>query len=955
MPALPWIRLSALSMAMITLTVLLNHPAAADTAAVDPDKPLGILLFPSVVNAKSRPQPVLVPAPTPPPLGILLDNRAGGIAPARTVPNVPVSTTPMLSLPIAGYGGGIARPEASRERPLGILIAPPDGPTSDVGKVSTTTAAPKSPPRRPDSLPLWQTRHASVNRPLGTLLAPDPVLPMIGGLPPTSPASPDGTDFSRQPLEQPQNWQVTGQSPDRPLGTLMAPDQPLPPLATATTTGTSAGAAPSPETPQATSAATSSGKTPDKEANFTADEMTFDREAGVITARGNVEVHQGARSMRADTVTYNRNTGVIQARGNVVFTEPGGERIFGEFVEISGDLKDGIIRNIGVILADRSRLAGNGGQRTDGTVTEMSKAVYSPCELCQKDPSRPPLWQIKAVRVIHDQTNHTVEYRDAWIEFFGYPVFYTPYFRHPDPTVKRQSGFLFPTVGNSSDLGTTLQTPYYWNISPHEDATITPMVMTNAFPVMNGEYRKKMLRGDLELSGSLTRGETGANASKTEKGRLGMRGHVRSKGRFDINDTWRWGFDGNGTTDDTYLRRYGFDSPSSLNSRLFAEAFRGKSYFSANTYAFQGLEASDNQDTIPIVLPMLDFNHVSDRDRLGGTSSFDFNLLSMTRKQGTDTRRLSMRSRWQRPMVGPMGDITTVSLGLNTDLYHTNSLVRSNTTDYNGFAYRVIPQATLNWRLPFVKNSGSVSQTLEPIAAFAVSPYGGNSRKIPNEDSTELEFDDTNLFSANRFSGLDRVEGGPRVSYGMKWGAFGTSGGSTQIFVGQSWRPKKDDTFAAGSGLENNFSDIVARMDVKPGSFLDLSYRTRFAADSLAPNRNEVRVSSGVPAFNVSANYVFLARQQGSEFAGREELNYSVNSKVNRFWRTRFNGVRDMAANEFRSIGVDLIYEDECVTLTTTASRTFFEDRDVAPTDAITFRLLLKTLGEVKSGISQSQ
>ncbi len=937
-----------------SLVILLAQPSFAATSPENPDKPLGILLLPPVINTNTVPAPVNIPEPTEPPLGILLPPENSQ---TTTDSPVPVPENP-VTLPSAGknntlssfpgYSEQIDKPNASDTRPLGILMAPQPTLTSRPGQTAPLFSSPPILATQPVGAPSWQTDGQSSERPLGTLFASDPVL--ANGVPKNQPVSssipvpPPGpiTPASAKPPE----WTSTGQSSDRPLGTLFAPDNPPAFIATPTS-APEAVANPSDKR---------QGQNEDQAANFSADEMSFDQNTGVVTALGNVEIHHLDRSLRADKVTYNRNSGVIKAAGNVVFIEPTGEKVYGEFVEVSGDLKDGIIKNIGVILADRSRIAGAGGQRSGGQVTEMNNAVYSPCQLCKKDPNRPPVWQIKAVRVTHDQIQHVVEYRDAWLEFFGYPVLYTPYFRHPDPTVRRKSGFLFPSIGNSSDLGTIVQTPYFWNISPHEDATITPIVMSNAYPVISAEYRKKMYKGEVKLSTSLTKSDDDDDAEDTEKGEFGTRGHINGEGRFDINRTWRWGVDVNRATDDTYLRRYGFSSPGSLNSRLFTEAFRQKSYFSANTYAFQGLEAEDDQDTIPLVLPLVDFNHIGERDRFGGTTSFDFNLLSLSRNQGTDTRRLSMRSRWQRPVAGKLGDIYTFSLGMNADLYHTNSLVRTGIDpEFTGFSYRAIPEAALDWSLPFVKSRGAVSQTLEPIISFAISPYGGNSNDIPNEDSNELEFDDTNLFSTNRFSGLDRVEGGPRLAYGLKWGVFGSGGGSTRVFVGQSWRPKTDDTFADGSGLEDNFSDIVARINVKPGGHLDLSYRTRFSPDSLAPNRNELNMSVGVPALKFSASYVFLEQQTDSEFAGREELNYSVNSKINRFWRAGFRGVRDMAASEFRSAGMELVYEDECVTLTTSATRTFFEDRDIEPTDSITFRLLLKTLGEVHSGFSQSQ
>ncbi|MFQ5765333.1 MAG: LPS assembly protein LptD, partial [Rhodospirillales bacterium] len=182
---------------------------------------------------------------------------------------------------------------------------------------------------------------------------------------------------------------------------------------------------------------------------------------------------------------------------------------------------------------------------------------------------------------------------------------------------------------------------------------------------------------------------------------------------------------------------------------------------------------------------------------------------------------------------------------------------------------------------------------------------------------------------------------------------YGKGGGSTTVFVGQSWRRKDDSTFATGSGLEENFSDLVGRVGISPGPLFNLVYRTRFDSDNFTPKRNEVSARAGVPALRAYANYLFIESQQGSEFPGREEIIFSGTSQFNRFWRFGVRGVRDLAAGEMRSIGAQLVYENECVILTTDASRTFFEDRDLEPTDQITFNVVLKTIGEVRTDIFQ--
>ena len=251
-----------------------------------------------------------------------------------------------------------------------------------------------------------------------------------------------------------------------------------------------------------------------------------------------------------------------------------------------------------------------------------------------------------------------------------------------------------------------------------------------------------------------------------------------------------------------------------------------------------------------------------------------------------------------------------------------------------------------------VRHTGNVSQTIEPIASFTMRPYGGNPDKIPNEDSKDLEFDETNLFSENRFTGIDRLEGGPRINYGGKWTVTSDKAGRSSIFLGQSYRLKNDDTFLDGMGLEDQLSDIVGKVEISPGSYLNLLYRTRLSTD-IDPKRNEAQFRLGVPAINIGGSYIFLNRQQDSEFPGREEINANLNTQLTRTWKSSLNGVRDLDTSELRSIGMNLIYENECVVFLTTINRAFFEDRDVKPTDSVSFFLTLKTIGEVNSGFSR--
>jgi LPS-assembly protein len=286
---------------------------------------------------------------------------------------------------------------------------------------------------------------------------------------------------------------------------------------------------------------------------------------------------------------------------------------------------------------------------------------------------------------------------------------------------------------------------------------------------------------------------------------------------------------------------------------------------------------------------------------------------------------------------------------LKGDLYHVNNPTLPNEKNtHSGFSGRVKPQIRADLRLPLARQHGSINEIVEPVASLIVSPYGGNSNKIPNEDSVDLEFDDTNLFSDNRYTGYDRVEGGPRMSYGLKWGLVGSKGGYTNAFIGQSYRIKKDKNFAAGSGLEGHLSDFVGRVNVSPGKLLDLSYRTRFDKDNFTFKRNESKLAVGPPALRLSASYIFFNSHNDTEFPGREEISGVVSAKLNRFWSSKFGTRYNLEKEgELRSLNLNLTYECECFTFDTQLRRDFYEDRDLRPDNTILFKLTFKTLGDV--------
>ena len=192
---------------------------------------------------------------------------------------------------------------------------------------------------------------------------------------------------------------------------------------------------------------------------YQADTATYDRDLGIVTLTGHVEFWQNDRMLLADKVTYNRNTDVAAATGHVVLLDPDGQTVFSDYAELTGGMKDGVMTGMRALLAQNGRLAANGARRTDAEINELSRAVYSTCNLCAKNPNAPPLWDIRARSAVQDVQHKMIEYHDAVVEMYGIPVLYTPYLSHPDPSQKRASGILVPSLGYSSHIGAFLEFP----------------------------------------------------------------------------------------------------------------------------------------------------------------------------------------------------------------------------------------------------------------------------------------------------------------------------------------------------------------------------------------------------------------------------------------------------------------------------------------------------------------
>ncbi len=725
---------------------------------------------------------------------------------------------------------------------------------------------------------------------------------------------------------------------------------------------------------------------------FQADEVQYDDQQGLTIAKGHVEIAQGTQILLADVVSYNQHADTVTASGHVSLMTPDGTVLFSSYMELRNGMNDAFADNVRLLLADRSRLVANAARRTNGNRTDLRRAVYSPCDLCKNDPSAPPAWQLKAREMTDDKNLQRLEFRDATMEIDGVPVFYTPYMSAPDPSVKRQSGFLIPSFGGSSTLGFHITTPYYLTLGPSADLTITPRFTTQAGEVLVGDYRQRFSNGFTEDIASVNYSNVGSlddpNAIPGA-----MRWHVNAFGDFDLDDTYRTGFSLQRVSDQTYLQRFSFATPL-LNTEItrgYFEGFPENGSLDVNAYLFEPLTPGLGDSTQPIVLPVINRNWVFQPDLIGGTLKVNTNLLDIVRIEGTNTRRLSLGTEWDRTFYDGIGGEYKFQASVRGDAYSVDGLSNLSNPDlpsvyfsqngqpaavhvpYDFLAARAFPQIGLTWNYPLVHRGPDMTYLVQPTVATFVGPSGGNRYIIPNEDSLGYEFRDSDLFRADRMQGYDLLDTGQRVDYGLNLGAYAANGGSYRMLIGQSYRAEPNPFLPPGSGAEDRLSDIVGRVSLSPTSYLDLIYRFRLDKSSLGNRLQEVEASGGPTAFRVSATYLLIPAEQPSDvitipgsgqtilYGKREQLSLGATLRLSQYWSVVgaetlnltnssniVNGiVTPQSDSSSLTASLSAQYQDECMGFNATLTQSGIRNGDVTPGYGVLLSVVFKNIGEI--------
>lgn len=646
---------------------------------------------------------------------------------------------------------------------------------------------------------------------------------------------------------------------------------------------------------------------------LTADKIDGDKNNNTISASGNVEVTKGKDKLISDIITYDKNNKTIQAQGNIEVKSEKFGNIFASEAKIKDDLTSGEMKNGKIIFEDGSYVVSPKIDRESKSRSIFNNSIFSFCPnyYIVKDKNNVEkdngLINLKAKSTTIDKEDGTAKIKDGVLRIKKVPIFYTPYLSFPLREAKRKSGFLNPSYLNTNRLGFGLKIPYYFNIAPNKDLITTlqyhpsggHMTVKNKFRhlIKNGTYNV-----DAEVSN---------NKLKQSENIDSYRWALKSGSKFDFSNDIQFNSKIDYLGDKNYLRDYYNDFIGYKVSQLDLDQIKNNDYNSIKLVKIQELESDVNSKEEPYALPIINSYFESKPGKIQETYSFLTNGTVIYRKNGLQYRRMSVKPEINIP-YNLNGNIFKLTANTQGDIYNINEKNSSNNTDFdhNETAYR--PELAASWSLPLIKKSQNYSFIFEPKANFVTSTHNNNDSSIPNEDSSNTELTQSNLFINDRFVGFDRSESGQRINYGFNSKLYNSYGRFT-LGLGQGYRRKNKSQDVVIRGFSDEKSNIVGEVSYKSKKILEVSYNFQLNESNYSNDVNDINLNLNFDNFSISSNYILIHENESNKTEARDQISVGVKAKIYGNLKGTFEATKDFASNRIISEKIGILYDGCCV------------------------------------------
>lgn len=651
--------------------------------------------------------------------------------------------------------------------------------------------------------------------------------------------------------------------------------------------------------------------------NLIADEIKINQ-AGELVASGAVTVWYEDRKVTASSITYASQNDKLIIRGPIRIIDNQSTMILGDQAELSEDLKVGIIKSAKIILGYQVQIAAAKVLQKDARYSEAFNIAATSCHVCL---NKTPLWQIRARKIVQDKFEKQIYFEHAQLRVLDIPVLYLPFMRLPDPSLKRATGLLAPKLKTSSVLNTGIKIPYFIRLNKHKDFTITPFYSPKT-KTIEYRYRQAYTSGFMLIEGALTRDALIPNKN---------RGYILSDTSLILQNGYNLEIQLQAVSDPSYLFEYDFAQLDRLNTKL--ELSRSMRYQNSEVKLsnYHSLRENENNATQPTLVAEGTIESRLNPDMIKGEIGLEANFLksyrysdlnndgpdSDTLVDGYDTTRLSLLSNWDHGWEIANGIILHFENEFGLSQYYVQQHA-----DIGPKATRMFGVGAVGLRWPWYRiNSNGGIGIVEPQIQL-VRSVSSNSA-VPNDDSTQIEFDEGNLFRLNRAPGLDLIENGSRLNVGLAGSQFMNSGSNLSWKIGRVLRSEALSTFPSGSGLSNSISDWLLATNFQQKNGIELINRALIASDGVV-TKSETSLKVNRNQHQIRATHVELTKdsnisQDQSLSSVALEWNYNLNSN----WRSDSKFQFDSNIGRLSKLELGLRYENECVNVDLSSSRSF--------------------------------
>ena len=699
-----------------------------------------------------------------------------------------------------------------------------------------------------------------------------------------------------------------------------------------------------------------------------AEELVFDSVNNVITARGDVVLRLSGYVITGNELIYRRESGDMDIVGDASVTDPDGNVTRSPTISLTGNMKRAVLDAMTITAYDGSRITADSADFDRAVETILTNAQYAPCGECVDSQGRRIGWSIAAARVVQSNADGSIVFEQPVLSLLGVPVAWLPYLWLPNLSNDALDGLPRPTLAYTEEIGLKAEVSLPVYTSRWTDVILTPTLVTNQGFLMGAEWIQRFDNGSMRIKASGLY-QFNPDAFDFEDARRDWRGALQAQGEFVPVEDWTVGYSYTAFTDSAYLGDYLLDRRGAAVNEVYATHLTADTYVDARLQQFNllGEKTDQERDQQGIAFPNLRVERTFDLPPGAGRIDVEARMFNVyrTREYTTEvngvpydygyagTRLHAMtQASWQNQYITG-GAVVTPFAGLRLDAasYEQGSGLDDNPlAPDDSVLLGATPIAALDVRYPLAAYGNGITHLIEPIAQLVYRGASSLQPGITNEDSQSIVFDDSNLFSYNRFTGIDRQESGLRANVGGRYLADFNNGNYLEFVAGQSFQLAGDNVFAApnrqqvglASGLDNQASYAVLGAYGMLANTIKGGGKLQVDTSDFSVARAGLGLSYAENGYSAALAYRYAAAtpETGNTLT-LHEIGAEVTVPVAEYWSVSSQAYWDLATNNYLLFGAGVDYNDGYLNIGVSAQRTGPTHRSPDDTRVLaTFRLM---------------